>query len=419
MKKGLKFFELPLIIIFNLFFCCKAFCQQLNQTGNSSISPKSDSSISKKEETKQVDFPEVLKKAFGSKKNIRDSSRNHFSLLPAAGYSLQTGFAALFSISGTFYAFKNPTNDSPISTLISSVTYSQYNQVIFPMQTDLWTKSGLYNYILDWRFMEYPSTTFGLGGKTTLNDGYTIDFNYLKLHQSVMRKISKNLFGGIGFYYDVFWNVKEIGVDSSVKTSFDKYGFQKKIHAAGVALRLQYDSRDNPVNALKGTFLNVVYRPNRTWMGSSNDWNSFLAEYRGYFRLNLNSKSVLAIWSYNWLTLGRGKPPYLLLPSTGWDDFFNTGRGYVQGRFRGKDMIYGESEYRFGISKNGLLGGVVFANTQSFSSRLNRQLRLFTPGFGAGARIKFNKLTNTNLCIDYGVGIDGSKGFAVNLGEVF
>jgi len=82
-------------------------------------------------------------------------------------------------------------------------------------------------------------------------------------------------------------------------------------------------------------------------------------------------------------------------------------------------MIYGESEYRFGISKNGLLGGVVFANTQSFSSRLNRQLRLFSPGFGAGARIKFNKFTNTNLCIDYGMGIDGSKGFAVNLGEVF
>jgi len=420
LKKGLRFIGLPLlIIIFNLFFCCNSFSQQLDKTGNLSINLTTDSSVNKKKEIKQVDFPEVVKKVFRSKKNTRDSSGNHFSLLPAAGYSLQTGFALLFSISGTFYAFKNPATDSHISTLVSSLTYSQYNQIIFPMQTDLWSKSGLYNYIVDWRFMEYPSTTFGLGGKTTLNDGYTINFNYLKLHQSIMRRISKNLFGGMGFYYDALWNVKEIGVDSSVKTSFDRYGFQKKIHAAGVAIRLQYDSRDNPVNPLKGTFLNIVYRPNRIWMGSSNNWNSFLDEYRGYFHLTSRSKNVLAIWSYNWLTVGKGKPPYLLLPSTGWDDFFNTGRGYVQGRYRGKDMIYGESEYRFGISKNGLLGGVVFANTQSFSSRLNRQLRLFSPGFGAGARIKFNKFTNTNLCIDYGMGIDGSKGFAVNLGEVF
>ena len=234
-----------------------------------------------------------------------------------------------------------------------------------------------------------------------------------------MRKISKNLFGGIGFYYDAFWDVKEIGVDSGVKTSFDKYGFQKQVHAVGIAVRLQYDSRDNTVNPSKGTYLNIVYRPNRTWMGSSNNWNSFLAEYRGYFHLTPATKNVLAIWSYNWLTLGKGKPPYLLLPSTGWDDFFNTGRGYIQGRFRGKDMIYAETEYRFGISANGLFGAVVFANTQSFSARLNTQLHLFTPAFGAGARIKFNKFTGANLCIDYGVGIDGSKGFAVNLGEVF
>ena len=43
----------------------------------------------------------------------------------------------------------------------------------------------------------------------------------------------------------------------------------------------------------------------------------------------------------------------------------NTGRGFIQGRFRGKNFVYGEAEYRFGITRNRLLGGVVFSNAQS------------------------------------------------------
>ena len=82
-------------------------------------------------------------------------------------------------------------------------------------------------------------------------------------------------------------------------------------------------------------------------------------------------------------------------------------------------MIYAEAEYRFGISKNGLLGGVVFANGQSFSRTISNQLTIISPGFGAGLRIKLNKYSNTNLCIDYGFGTNGSNGIFLNLGEVF
>ena len=68
------------------------------------------------------------------------------------------------------------------------------------------------------------------------------------------------------------------------------------------------------------------------------------------------------------ILLFKGNPPYLDLPSTGWDSYNNTGRGYVQGRYRGKDLMYLESEYRFGITRNGLFGGVVFANAETVSN---------------------------------------------------
>jgi hypothetical protein len=73
-------------------------------------------------------------------------------------------------------------------------------------------------------------------------------------------------------------------------------------------------------------------------------------------------------------------------------------------------MLYAEAEFRYTVTNNGLIGGVFFANVQSFSNKLSKELQTFAPAFGAGARIKLNKISNTNLCIDYGIGTQGSKG---------
>lgn len=346
-------------------------------------------------------------------------SSYHLSVVPAAGYSLQTGLAAVLSGNLGFYTGSGNHADEKISSILSSVTYSQYRQIIFPLQADIWTRGGKYNIIVDWRYLAYPSTTFGLGGHSDLNDGYTINFNYIKLHQTILRKLRQDLYGGIGLYYDYAWNIKQVNPPADVVTDFQRYGLTKTVTAVGPAFRLVYDNRENQINSTNGWYGNFVYRPNFTFMGSDNDWQSLLLELRKYIPLSSSKRNVLAIWSYNWLTLGSGKPPYLLLPSTGWDDFYNTGRGYIQGRYRGRDMLYLETEYRFNLSQNGLFGGVIFANAQSFSKELSKQLSYVAPGAGVGLRIKLNKFSGANLCIDYGFGIQGSKGLSVNLGEVF
>ena len=108
-----------------------------------------------------------------------------------------------------------------------------------------------------------------------------------------------------------------------------------------------------------------------------------------------------------------------MLPNTGSDPYSNTGRGYIQGRFRGSDMVYIEGEYRFSLTPNGLIGGVVFANAESFTEPTNNQFQVVAPGWGGGIRVKLNKYSRTNLAIDYGFGLGGSQGLFVNLGEVF
>ncbi|HSY77913.1 MAG TPA: hypothetical protein VK890_13690, partial [Bacteroidia bacterium] len=120
----------------------------------------------------------------------------------------------------------------------------------------------------------------------------------------------------------------------------------------------------------------------------------------------------------NEFTFGNNVP-YFDLPSTGWDDYSNSGRGYIQGRFRGTGIIYLEGEYRFDILNNGLLGGVVFVNGESVPNYPANSFTDIHPGGGIGLRLKMNKYSNTNLCVDYGFGDEGSRGFFFNVGEVF
>lgn len=344
------------------------------------------------------------------------AKKYNLSFIPAAGYTLQTGFAGLVSANIGYYNDEGA--DAKISSISSSVTYSQYNQVIFPLIADIWTKGGKYNFISDNRFISYPSDIYGLGGKTDPNKAHTIDFNGMKFHQTIVKKIANNFYAGIGIYYDQFWNIKVIDPKTRRIDSIIQKELGNTEIAIGPTIKLLYDSRTNQINPDKGNFLNIVYRDNLQFFGSDNNWQSLLIDARKYINFPKGSKNTWAFWSYDWLTLS-GKPPYLLMPSTGWDDQYNTGRGYIQSRFRGKQMVYFETEYRYKISRNGLIGGVVFVNVENFSGDLSQSYNNVLPGYGAGIRIKLNKHSGTNLCLDYGMGNNGSGGFYVNLGEVF
>ncbi|HEY1871559.1 MAG TPA: hypothetical protein VGG71_10905, partial [Chitinophagaceae bacterium] len=358
----------------------------------------------------QTDITDVARRVFKKNLPINDTAINeiskpHLTVLPAVGYSLQTGFAALLSANITFPA-KEGQN---LSTMVTSVTYTQYRQFIVPLQTNIWFKNGKYNFQSDWRFLKYHSFTYGFGTHSIMDDGYRIDYYYFRIHQNVSRKISRKFYAGLGIDADLYWNIREIDPAPGVKTDFETYGLYKSETAVGPTINLLYDSRGNSINPENGSYLNISYRPKLKFMGSDATWQSLILEYRGYKKFPANSGNTIAIWSYNWFTFG-GKPPYLLLPSTGWDANVNTGRGYIQSRFRGNDMLYLESEYRFLITSNGLFGGVVFANAQTFSNREStlsanaslKDLDSVQPGYGVGIRIKVNKFSRANLCIDYG-----------------
>jgi len=345
---------------------------------------------------------------------VYKSKKLRISAGPSPEYSLATGYAMVVAGNAGFFI----DTSASTSTIYNSITYTQYNQVILPFETSLFTKNNNYNIIIDWCYYYYPSYTYGLGCFTTLSDGYIVTYSAYHIHQTVLRKVRHCMYAGLGYNLDYFNNISEQKKPDHLVTDFDKYGFAQKEFSSGITCNFLYDTRPSPINSDKGDFVNIICAQNLRILGNTNPWTSLVIDMRKYLRFPANSSNVIAFWSYDWLTL-NGKPPYLMLPFNGGDAFSNTGRGYIQGRFRGRNMIDLESEYRMAISRNGLLGAVVFANAESFSEPVSGKLQGIAPGAGAGIRVKFNKFSNANVALDYAFGLDGSHGVFVNLGEVF
>lgn len=344
------------------------------------------------------------------------SGKPIFSVVPALGYTLSSGLTGSINVNTAFYT-SNPKTTN-ISSITTNFIYSEYKQMTIPVQANIWTRDNNYNFIVDWRFFKYPQDTYGLGPYTKLGDALSLEYKHIRLHQSVLKNIGKSFFVGVGFFYDKRWDITQEAEPEKKNKDVEAYGLGRKSSSVGPVATVSYDSRTNSINPLHGLYTNVQFRPNMKGLGSTNNWQSLVIDVRKYVNLPRGSQNTLAFWNYNWLTIG-GKPPYLDLPSTGWDPSNNIGRGYIQGRYRSSNLLYFESEYRFALTRNGLLGGVVFANAQSVSDWPSKNFKKIAPAGGFGIRIKVNKTSGANIAIDYGFGMDGSRGLFVNLGEVF
>jgi hypothetical protein len=367
--------------------------------------------------TKQQDIGDVIHKLFHSKTTPEiDSitSKPQVSVVPAIGYTLVTSFAVV--VSGNI-AFRNGPQ-SRISTVVASASYTENKQFIMPIQTNFWTKDNSYEFVGNYSYLKYPQSTYGLGSNSKIAANDPMDYSLIQFYETILRHVGGNFYAGLGYDFDDHWDISEKGNPNGSVSDYAKYGTATRTISSGFTINGQLDSRDNAINPSKGTYIGIQLRNSDKNFGATKDWQSLIIDVRKYINFPEGSDNTLALWSYNWLIVG-GKPPYLDLPATGWDANFATGRGYIQGRFRGNEMIYGEAEYRYKITADGVLGGTVFLNGESFSAQKGTALQSIQPGFGPGLRVKLNKVSNTNISINYGFGNEGSRGLFISVGEAF
>ena len=65
------------------------------------------------------------------------------------------------------------------------------------------------------------------------------------------------------------------------------------------------------------------------------------------------------------------------------------------------------------------MAGLFPYNAQSASEPRHQRFDAVAPAAGVGLRLNLNKHTRTNLAVDCGIGLQGSRGLFFNFGEVF
>jgi len=414
-----RYFPFSLLFTLSFTFCIN-LSAQLSSTSSKSTSDSANINAVAYYKN-QKDLIDIFYKLFHKDTEARIDSTGinntnlYFSIAPIVEFTIATGFSP--GVAGNV-AFKTSVKQKTnTSSFLGAIKYTQKKQFLIPIQSSVWTPGNKFNLVGDWRYLNYPQDAYGFGGYTNESDKYIIDYKYIRFYELVLKSIRKNLYAGIGYQLDYHWGIRESEVQAGRITDFQKYGFSNTSVSSAIAFDLLYDTRENSINPRPGNFYaNLQFVQNSRMLGANSNWNSVTLDLRKYIKMPLNT--VLALWCFSVFSLS-GNPPYLDLPGTGSDTYNNTGRGYEQARFIGKKMIDLEAEIRFKISKNGLLGGVIFGNAESLSELGSNKFEVISPAIGLGLRIKFNKFSNTNAAIDYGIGSKGSKGFVGNLGEVF
>lgn len=371
--------------------------------------------------TEKVDLIDLVNAKFKLKskqiKRIR-GKKVYFSLLPVSSAVPGGGKALITSTSAGFYLGDRR------YTYLSNITLSPYlnfkGRYALSFRSNIYTNKNLWNIQGDTRFSLYPEYSWGSKLNNYQNGKVLVNYKYIRFYQAVLRRIKPYFLAGIGYDLDYHIGIKTID-DTIGLAKFTGYNVgtahNQNSFSSGITFNLLYDSRNNAINPLPGAYANLIYRVNPKFLGSNDSWKSLYLDVRRYISFPDRRRKVLALWSYLWTSLDNNTP-YLDLPGIGWDSYQRSGRGIDQSRYRGKSMLYLEGEYRRDITINGLLGYVVFANFNTITDPGTHHLTGPHSAVGGGLRIKFNKRSNTNIAIDYGIS-KGSSGLYLNLGETF
>lgn len=376
------------------------------------------------------------------KENSLQQGKLYKAFLPIIGYTPAYGFLIGTGISANMLLGDPQT--TKISTALANINVTTKEQVVINLRTSIVTNNNNWVFQGDYRMLFYSQPTYGLGTYFTSRPPlHSIDtsiqlplhaqdmrFNYVRFYQTFNRLIARSFYLGLGYNLDYHYKIRDEELDTSsmeqTLTDHSIYsvtnGFnQDRYTTSGLVLNSIWDSRDHPITPHHGKYANVSLRVNPKFLGSSQGSTRLSLEYKAFFPMSKSNRNyVLGLFTWQSYLLA-GEQPYLALPSITWDMYNRSGRGYIQGRFRGENFFYAESEFRFPILASGILSGVGFLNVTSASDEATRQsvLSAFAPGFGAGLRIKLDKKTRTNISIDYGRGREGSSGVYFNLQETF
>lgn len=337
------------------------------------------------------------------------SAEKSFRVYPTLGYSPETGVELGASALWLFRA-----KGDTLNRLSEVQAFSFFT---FNAQYGLWIDNAIYGDKDKWFFLgrtriqRFPLLYYGIGNDAPKENPAVVDANYILLRQRVLRKISNNLFLGPEIDFQNLFSV-EFNQPGEGNPHTLPVGSEGTTNL-GVGGALVYDNRHNVLNVRKGFFGELSFLKYGSSLASDHDFNSINVDVRSFHPYKKNNVIAWQLYG-NFLS---GDVPFNQLALMGGEMMM---RGFYQGRYRDKNLLSAQVEYRmlpFSFSKR--WGATVFAGTAAVAPQLKAfQLNQTQWSAGAGLRYLLFRKKDIFLRLDVGMTKEGPA-FYFFTGEAF
>ena len=345
--------------------------------------------------------------------SLFDSSSKTFLTLPLIinNPAFQTGFGA---VPMYFFKFDKEDQHSPPSMASVIGLYSTNKSYVL-----LGSARLFWNEDRNRASIAFGPTRVNYDFVYETDEGQDIQLVYSELRNFIVLEYSRKIIG------DFYLGVLYLGTQTNYRfnegtdeqNEFTKRFFEendiKDNFISSLGLNVSFDNRDYVYYPTSGASFSIRPKVFRSWLGSDNDYldTDFNATY---FR-SWTFRNVLGISLAGGIASGD-------VPFDGYQTYGtrNNLRGYPGGKYRGKNMVALQAEYRRIIHNR--WGAVAFAGTGSVWGNDQEEEsfeRSWLPSAGIGARYMVSKEKRINIRLDYALGVDGNQGLYFGIMEAF
>ncbi|ABV85648.1 BamA/TamA family outer membrane protein [Shewanella pealeana] len=333
-----------------------------------------------------------------------------FSYLPGPFYNPEMDLGVGISAVG-LYQYDPDDEVSQLSSLVINGLASTNGALGVAVANKTFINQDQQRFYLNAEVFDAPDVFYGVGYDTNHQEGNRVEFNQriISINPMLLQRMSPTSFVGIGFDFSYADASKINLLDSDVDSDVDIGILDESSRSVGLNLLLNHDSRDNVLNPQSGRILEIDATFYRQYLGSKTDFDVYNALYSEYMQTG-RGEDILA-----WQVRGRftsGDVPWDQLSKAGGGDLL---RGYTSGRYRDKQMLMTQVEYRLNLpGRHGMVfwggAGVIADDVSEFDA--NKIL----PNGGVGYRFEVKPRVNLRLDMAFG---DGDSGFYFNVNEAF
>jgi len=329
----------------------------------------------------------------------------YFILVPVPRYLPETRWGLVLAGNYVFRTHKDFLHTRP-SSLRLSATYTQNRQYIVKPTLELFTPDNRWLLRTGFLWMRFPELYYGWGGNTPRSWEEPYSFDMSRIFFRLYRRMSDYLYAGVSWQYEHMYRM--VYSDSSRFITQPVTGNRGGV-VSGPGISFIWDSRKNIYFPAQGVFLEYFMSFYTPFTGSQFRYATVGVDFRAYLPFR-KSKDVWAFQIYSqW---NPGNPPFRQMGLLGGE---NLGRGFYQGRFRDKNHLVLQSEYRLKVWKR--FGMTVFSGLATVYPGSVFQA-YWHPFGGIGFRGKLLRKEYLNVRLDIGFG-QGLRNYYFTLDEAF